>query len=146
MKNLSGTLKFVLVAIALALVVACATVAKNGIIYGKENGADYVIVRPKAQLPPEDCDSLNGALRKYSLYLYRIQTYKAGKRKSEKGKLDLDRIQHGLASEVANEAKTMGFTGCAVAFGDSSTAQQNLSAQRKDLLEKLDRILKKYMK
>ena len=84
MKNLSGTLKFVLVAIALALVVACVTLAKNGgISYGKENGAAYVIVHPKAQLSQEDCNSLNAALRKYNTYLYRIQTYKPVKEKAK---------------------------------------------------------------
>jgi hypothetical protein len=148
MKSFSGTPNFVLLAIALVLVVACATVVgtKNGgIIYGKERDVDYVIIRPKAQLSQVDCDSLNVALRKYNNHLYRIQTYAAGKRISETGQLDLNRIQHGLAYEVANEAKTMGLTGCGLAAGNSCT-KQNITAQRKELLGKLEPILKRYIK
>jgi len=144
MKNLSWTLRYVLVTMVLVLVVACAAVvgAKNaGIIYVHDK--DAIVVRPEAQLSQNECDSINAILPKYDKHLYRIRTYKAGKLTREKGQLNLNKIQAGLGSDISAKAKSTGFTGCSVAFGDATTFQ-SLMPQRKDLLKNLKSILRNY--
>jgi len=144
MKKLSGTYKSILLPVLVVALFACAGLngAKSGgIVYGKE----YIVIRPAAQLSEDACDDIKGILPNYDKHLYRIQTYKTGKLKSEKGSLALNNIQGGLGSDVSKEAKSMGFTGCAVAFGDSTTFQ-NLMPAREDLLRKLKHILEKYNK
>jgi hypothetical protein len=146
MKDLSWTLRYALVTMVLVLVVACAAVVGGkhaGVIYVHDK--DAIVVRPEAQLSQNDCDSIKAILPKYDKRLYRIRTYKAGKLTREKGQLDLNRIQAGLGSNISAEAKSMGFTGCSVAFGDGhNTTFMNLMPQRKDLLKSLESILRNY--
>jgi hypothetical protein len=109
MNNLSGTIRYVLVAVAaLLLIVGCS-----------DKRFWAVQVRPGSDAGKHGCATINHILAQYDKSLYRIQTFKKGKLVSEKGTLSPTWMPEGLIAQVAREAKEQGFTGCAIEACDS---------------------------
>jgi hypothetical protein len=103
MKNLSGTISYVLAAVALFTIVGC-----------KKN---YAEVRPGWETSEKGCVNIDQILGKYDKSLYRFQKFENGEFVSESGTLSPDDMPPGRIDLVANEAKDHKLTGCAIQAG-----------------------------
>lgn len=123
MKSLPGTVKCLIVVLALFASAACATLLKHhgGIYFGEH----YVEIYPSADLSSADCNALNEIVGKYDKRIYKIQSFKDGEPGKANGRLCEDCMREGLVADVMRQAKMLHFTGCALQaglnFGGSST-------------------------
>jgi len=151
MKTLSGTLKYVSMAIGVvAFVVACATYVSRG--SGVEMGQYYATIYPDAKVSGADCKALIGVLShkyKHKEYLWEIRTYKDGEQVAKKGDIAQKYIREGLVSEVTKKAQATKFSGCAIQAGSTnevskaSTTRQNIIPMINDLRPILEKYNKK---
>jgi len=169
MKSLPRTFKYLLVAVALLAIAACATLMQNK--QGVELGEYGAVIRPEAKVSASDWDAINSVLKKYRKSLYKIQTFKNGSLTETRGALDEKYIREGLVSEVAKAAQTTQFTGSAIQLSFTSSTKQpspppppppvsytsstkvkqplpppDQLKQAKELMERLRPILERYIK
>ena len=102
MKNLSGTIKYALVAVALFTIVGCNKCAE---------------VRPGSEVSEKGCDAIDQILAQHDESLYRFQKFKNGEFASEEGTLSPADMPPGTIEQVAKEAKDNKLTGCAIQAG-----------------------------
>src|SRR3981189_3584 len=74
MKSFPRTFKYLLVAVALLAIAACATLMQSK--QGVEVGEYGALLRPEAKVSASDWDAINSVLKKYRKSLYKIQTFK----------------------------------------------------------------------
>ena len=103
MKNLSGTIKYALVAVALFTIVGCEK--------------KYAEVKPGSEVSEKGCANIDQILAKYDKSLYRFHKFENGEFKSEEGTLSPADMPPGTISQVAEEAKNVKLTGCALQAG-----------------------------
>jgi len=168
MKTPSGTFKYLLVAVALLAIAACATLTQGE--KAVELGEYGAVIRPEAKVSASDWDAINSVLKKYRKSLYKIQTFKNGSLTETRGALDEKYIREGLVSEVAKAAQTTQFTGSAIQLAFTSSTKQpsppppppvsytsstkvkqplpppDQLKQAKELMERLRPILERYIK
>src|SRR4029077_17372918 len=99
MKNLSGTVKYALVAVALFTIVGC--------------NKKCAEVRPGWETSEKGCANIDQILAKYDKSLYRFQKFEKGEFLSEEGTLSPADMPAGTIEQVAKEAKDYKLTGCA---------------------------------
>lgn len=145
MKNLSGTSKYALVAVALVLIVGC----KEINVTSGPTKPTCAQIRPGWETSKKSCAEINQILAKYDQSLYRIQRFRKGKLVGERGTLNPSYIPDGTIGEVAKEAKDLKLTGCAIQAGrwhaippslHSSTNPVNI--EKSTDLPMLDQVLK----
>ena len=88
--------------------------------------------KPSMKIPDEKWAQIVAVLHRSDPSLYRIQYYKKGvlqKRSADEGTLPEDALRGGLATEVANEAKAMSYTGHALQAGSKGTSSTRLTVQ-----------------
>lgn len=85
---------------------------KHNVVIGKST-----ILIPGTEISKADHAAMNKILNKYDKALYRIATYENGQLKSTKGKLSALLIDKTLASQVAKNVKTAGFSMDAMQVG-----------------------------
>src|SRR5207253_6858628 len=110
MKNLSGTLKYIVAGLSLVALAGCAT-------WWNRHHCRCAEITPTMNFAKQDFNDLNRVLKKFDKSLYKIETYKKGKVVKTEGTLTEDHMRQGYAAEVANAAQKMGFTGYAVQAG-----------------------------
>jgi hypothetical protein len=103
MKNLSGTIKYALVAVALFTIVGCEK--------------KYAEVKPGSEVSEKGCANIDQILAKYDESLYRFHKFENGEFLSEEGTLSPADMPAGTIEQVANEAKDHKLTGCALQAG-----------------------------
>jgi hypothetical protein len=120
MKPVRATKHLLLGALGVVFIVACATVGRStGPI---EFGDYYAVITPDAKVSQSDCEALNRVLSKHHKIIYRIETFKNGNLVGTRGRLPEKCMREGLVAEVAEKAKTTGFTGCALQAGIKGTS------------------------
>jgi hypothetical protein len=105
----------IVLATGLGIVVACQTSQHNGrqkVTIDKEH-----IVLPGAAVSSEDHKAMNKILKQYDKSLYRVDTYEKGQLARTQGTLSEVVIGRKLVSEVAENAKKMGFGQYAIQIG-----------------------------
>jgi hypothetical protein len=122
MKTPSGTLNYLLVAVAVISIAACATLVHSN-KGGLEIGEYGAVITPAANLSGRDGIALNSVLKNYRTSLYKIQTFKNGKLIRTRGALDEKYMRAGLISEVGKAAETAQFNGCAIQVGFTSSTR-----------------------
>ena len=105
MKNLSGTIKYALVAVALLAIVGCKK--------------KYAEVRPGSEVSEKGCADIDQILAKYDKSLYRFHKFENGEfvSGSEEGTLSPADMPPGTINQVAEQAKNVKLTGCALQAG-----------------------------
>jgi hypothetical protein len=103
MKNLSGTIKYALVAVALFTIVGCTK--------------KYAEVKPGSEVSEKGCANIDQILAKYDKSLYRFHKFENGEFVSEEGTLSPVDMPPGRINQVAEEAKNVKLTGCALQAG-----------------------------
>jgi hypothetical protein len=169
MKSCPRTFKYLLVAVALLAIAACATLTQNK--QGVELGEYGAVIPPEAKVSASDWDAINSVLKKYRRSLYKIQTFKNGNLAGTRGALDEKYMRQGLVSEVAKAAQITQFTGSAIQIAFTSSTKRPPSPppppplsytsstkqkqplpppdqveQAKELMERLRPILERYTK
>jgi hypothetical protein len=110
MKNLSGTLKYIVAGLGIVALAGCAT-------WWNQQHCPCVEITPAMNLAKQDFNDLNRVLKTFDKSLYKIETYKKGKVVKTEGTLTEDHLRKGYAAEVANAAQKTGFTGYALQAG-----------------------------
>jgi hypothetical protein len=105
MKNPSRTIKYALVAVALFTIVGC-----------KKN---YAEVKPGSEVSEKGCADIDKILAKYDKSLYRFHKFENGEfvSGSEEGTLSEADMPPGTIKQVADAAKNVKLTGCALQAG-----------------------------
>jgi hypothetical protein len=133
MKNLSGTIKYALVAVALFTIVGCNKCAE---------------VMPGWETSEKGCANIDQILGRHDKSLYRFQKFENGEFVSEEGTLSPADMPPGRIDLVAKEAKDYKLTGCAIqagrcpkwqSFSKSSTMPQRI--EKMTDLPKLEQVL-----
>jgi hypothetical protein len=122
MKSLPGTLKCLIVGMALLALAACVTL--KSVHFGEHD----VEILPKAHLSDPDCGELNKIVQKYDKRIYKIQAFQSGKVVATRGHLSEEYMRKGLVAEVMKQAQTMNFTGCALQAGLGSSTKKILES------------------
>ena len=103
MKNLSGTIKYAAVAVALFTIVGCEK--------------KYAEVKPGSEVSEKGCANIDQILAKYDKSLYRFHKFENGEFVSEEGTLSPADMPPGTINQVAEGAKNVKLTGCALQAG-----------------------------
>ena len=148
MKTLLGTQKRLLVVLGIlgcGLLISLASEPKRGSGSGKvEILKGKIILHPTVKLSPKDKTALDTLLSKFKKNLYKIETLEKGKVATTRGTLSDAWISESLKAEVAN-AKAQGWDYDTDQFVPSNPdAVAAMSAEAKELFEKVEPILKKY--
>jgi hypothetical protein len=152
MKNLPGTIKYVLAATGIVVIVACATVMQSkgsgwSIHRSPKTGAENgVEILPGASLSKNQDAALTAVLKHYPKSIYKIQIYQHGQALSTIGTLNEQKYMAHTVAEVATTAKNMAFTGSSICAGDcknNSSTHKVLDAKIEELVQKLKPILEK---
>jgi hypothetical protein len=150
MKNLPGTIKYVLAATGIVVIVACATVMQNKrsrvtFVPSKSTGVEIgVEILPGASLSKGQYDALAATLAHYPKSIYKIQMYQKGEARRPIGTLNEQKYMNTTVAEVATMARNMAFTGSSICAGDckgNSSTSPNVVAKMEELVRKLKPIL-----
>jgi hypothetical protein len=127
MKALPRTVRYLVIAIGLMIIVAYALAieTEQGVEVGKDACVDaqgvtrdiYMIIRPEANVSGTQATQITEKLRTFNKSLYKIRKYKKGTVDTTDGDLDDKIMQTGLAVNVDDQAKSTNFTGIALQVG-----------------------------
>ena len=127
MKALPRTVRYLVVAIGLMIIVAYAFAipTEEGVEVGKDACVDakgrtrdiFMIIRPEAKVSGELATDVKSRLRMFEKSLYKIQTYENGTVVCTDGELDDKIMRSGLAAKVDHQAKLEDFTCIALQVG-----------------------------
>ena len=98
-----------LILVTVPLLTVCVSMEKRNVIIRK----DRIIIR-EAKIMTEDEKRLTNILKEYDKSLYKIQTFKNGKRAKSRGTLSEDTIGKARIAEIFKNAETNRLTGWTV--------------------------------
>jgi len=112
MNTYRSAVKWIGISVAVGLIMGWVALAQE-----KPRLQKNVIILPGTAISKDDEKAMNAILKQYDKSLYRIDTYEKGKRTKTQGTLNNVVIGRKLMSEVAEKAKTTGFTQYALRIG-----------------------------
>jgi hypothetical protein len=141
MKALPRTVRYLVIAIGLMIIVAYALAieTEQGVQVGKNACVDaegrtrdiYMIIRPEANVSGTQATEVKQKLSMFDKSLYKIRTYKNGTVDATDGELDDKIMQTGLAANVDDQAKSTHFTGITLQVGRTFPPPPTLSPSMK---------------